>query len=94
VVLATPSTIYRVDVKAGEGNPEELFKFELPGWADMRRRPYRIKGQPQGGPYADPETGKGGGFRPARNELFKSTPHAASGRSSTSRPDQVNAVLA
>ena len=59
-----------VDVKAGEGNPEELFKFELPGWANMRDG-VSIKGQPQGGPYADPVTGQVGGFRPARNELFK-----------------------
>ncbi len=59
-----------VDVKAGEGNPEELFKFELPGWANMRDG-VSIKGQPQGGPYADPVPGQVGGFRPARNELFK-----------------------
>ena len=30
-----------------------------------------VKGQPQGGPYADPTTGEKGGFRPHRNELFK-----------------------
>jgi len=59
-----------VDVKAGEGNPDELFKFELPGWEDMRGG-VSIKGQAQGGPYADPVTGQVGGFRPARNELFK-----------------------
>ena len=59
-----------VDVKAGQGNPEELFKFGLPGWEDMRGG-VSIKGQPQGGPYADPVTGQVGGFRPARNELFK-----------------------
>jgi len=59
-----------VDVSAGQGNPEELFKFGLPGWEDMRGG-VSIKGQPQGGPYADPVTGKVGGFRPARNELFK-----------------------
>ena len=59
-----------VDVKAGQGNPEELFKFELPGWENMRSG-VSIKGQPQGGPYADPVTGQVGGFRPARNELFK-----------------------
>jgi len=57
-------------VQAGQGNPEEPFKFELPGWKDMRSA-VSIKGQPQGGPYADPVTGKVGGFRPARNELFK-----------------------
>ena len=59
-----------VNVKPGEGNPEELFKFELPGWEEMRGG-VSIKGQPQGGPYQDPVTGKVGGFRPVRNELFK-----------------------
>ena len=59
-----------IEVKAGEGNPEELFKFDLPRWEDMRSG-VSIKGQPQGGPYADPVSGKVGGFRPARNELFK-----------------------
>jgi len=37
-----------VPVKAGEGNPEVPFKFELPGWEDMRSGA-SIKGQPQGG---------------------------------------------
>jgi len=59
-----------VDVKAGVGNAEELLKFELPGWANMRDG-VSIKGQPQGGPYADPVSGQVGGFRPARNQLFK-----------------------
>jgi pyruvate ferredoxin oxidoreductase delta subunit len=59
-----------VDVKAGQGNPEELFKFDLPGWKDMRGG-VSVKGQPQGGPYADPVTKEVGGFRPVRNELFK-----------------------
>ena len=59
-----------VNVKPDQGNPEELFAFSKPGWEDMRDA-VSIKGQPQGGPYADPETGKVGGFRPARNELFK-----------------------
>ncbi len=59
-----------VDVKAGQGNPEELFKFELPGWEEMRGG-VSIKGQGQGGPYADPVTKEVGGFRPERNELFK-----------------------
>jgi pyruvate ferredoxin oxidoreductase delta subunit len=59
-----------IDVKPGQGNPEELFKFDLPGWSDMRGG-VSIKGQPQGGPYADPITKELGGFRPARNELFK-----------------------
>ncbi|MFZ0139257.1 MAG: 4Fe-4S dicluster-binding protein, partial [Candidatus Sulfotelmatobacter sp.] len=59
-----------VNVEPGEGNPEELFKFELPGWEEMRGG-VSIKGQPQGGPYQDPVNGKVGGFRPVRNELFK-----------------------
>jgi len=59
-----------VDVKPGQGNPEELFKSALPGWTKMRSA-VSIKGQPQGGPYADPVTKQVGGFRPARNELFK-----------------------
>ncbi len=59
-----------VDVKPGQGNPEELFKFELPRWEDMRSG-VSIKGQPQGGPYPDPVTKQLGGFRPVRNELFK-----------------------
>ncbi len=59
-----------VGVKPGQGNAEELFAFTKPGWEELRGG-VSIKGQPQGGPYADPETGKVGGFRPARNELFK-----------------------
>jgi len=59
-----------VEVKPGEGNPEKLFNYNLPGWQKMRDG-VSIAGQPQGGPYADPVTGNVGGFRPARNELFK-----------------------
>jgi pyruvate ferredoxin oxidoreductase delta subunit len=59
-----------VDVKAGQGNPEELFKFTLPAWDHMRLGA-SVKGQPQGGPYKDPTTKEVGGFRPVRNELFK-----------------------
>jgi pyruvate ferredoxin oxidoreductase delta subunit len=59
-----------IDVKPGQGNPEELFGFGLLKWEDMREGA-SIKGQPQGGPYPDPVTGKTGGFRPVRNELFK-----------------------
>jgi len=57
-------------VKAGEGNPEEIVKVGLPRWEDMRCG-VSIKGQAQGGPFADPVTGQVGGFRPVRNELFK-----------------------
>jgi len=59
-----------IDVKPGEGNPEKPFTFALLKWEDMRNGA-SIKGQPQGGPYADPVTEKAGGFRPVRNELFK-----------------------
>jgi len=59
-----------VEVKAGEGNPEELPSFRLLKWEDMRQG-VSIQGQPQGGPYKNPVTKEVGGFRPARNELFK-----------------------
>ena len=59
-----------IDVTSGFGNPEKLFTCTLPGWHAMRDG-VSITGQPQGGPYADPVTGEVGGFRPARNELFK-----------------------
>ena len=83
-----------VDVKAGQGNPEELFKFDLPGWEEMRGG-VSIKGQPQGGPYADPVSEQVGGFRPVRNELFKkySTRTATAG-SELLNLHQVHAVLA
>ncbi len=59
-----------IEVKPGQGNPDELPQFELLKWEDMREG-VSIKGQPQGGPYADPVTKQVGGFRPARNGLFK-----------------------
>jgi len=59
-----------IEVKPGQGNPEELPRFELLKWEDMRKG-VSIKGQPQGGPYKDPVTKQFGGFRPVRNELFK-----------------------
>src|SRR5579872_1573999 len=59
-----------IDVKPGEGSSEELFKFSFPEWENMREG-VSIKGQPQGGPYANPVTKEVGGFRPARNQLFK-----------------------
>jgi pyruvate ferredoxin oxidoreductase delta subunit len=57
-------------VKAGEGNPEPLETFTLPGWHEMREGT-SVKGQPQGGPYKDPVTNEVGGFRPARSDKFK-----------------------
>jgi pyruvate ferredoxin oxidoreductase delta subunit len=59
-----------IEVKAGEGSADEIQRYTLPKWQDMRLA-VSIKGQPQGGPYKDPVTKEAGGFRPARNELFK-----------------------
>jgi pyruvate ferredoxin oxidoreductase delta subunit len=59
-----------VEVKPGQGNPEELNRSELLKWEDMALGT-TIKGQPQGGPFEDPVTKKLGGFRPARNEKYK-----------------------
>lgn len=58
------------DVKPGTGDGEVPFHFDLPKWQDMGPG-VAIPGQPQGGPIADPVTREKGGFRPARNELFK-----------------------
>jgi pyruvate ferredoxin oxidoreductase delta subunit len=58
------------DVKPGQGSAEEIEHHTLLKWQDMRLG-VSIKGQPQGGPYKDPVTKESGGFRPARNELFK-----------------------
>lgn len=59
-----------LNVKPGQGNAEKLPSFELLEWKKMRDG-VSIKGQPQGGPYADPVTHQVGGFRPSRNQLFK-----------------------
>jgi pyruvate ferredoxin oxidoreductase delta subunit len=59
-----------VEVKPNQGNPEKLPSVKLLKWEEMREGA-SIEGQPQGGPYRDPVTGNVGGFRPARNELFK-----------------------
>jgi pyruvate ferredoxin oxidoreductase delta subunit len=59
-----------IEVKPGEGSADEIKHYTLPKWQDMRLA-VSIKGQPQGGPYKDPVTKEAGGFRPARNELFK-----------------------
>jgi len=53
-----------------QGNPEELFHFSMPRWESMPEG-VSIKGQGQGVPYPDPITQRVGGFRPARNPLFK-----------------------
>lgn len=59
-----------VDVQPGQGNPEELPRYELLKWGDMGLGT-AIKGQPQGGPYEDPATKKLGGYRPVRNDRFQ-----------------------
>lgn len=59
-----------IEVKPGVGNVEVPFRFDLLKWEEMQEGT-AIKGQPQGGPYADPVTGKLGGFQPVRNDKFK-----------------------
>ncbi len=59
-----------IEVKAGQGNPEQLPTFEPLKWEDMRAG-VTIPGQPQGGPYPDPVTGQPAGFRPARSTQLK-----------------------
>ncbi|HYL14847.1 MAG TPA: 4Fe-4S dicluster-binding protein [Terriglobales bacterium] len=59
-----------IDVASGQGKGEAPVHYDLIGWKKMRDG-VSIKGQPQGGPFADPVTKEVGGFRPARNELFK-----------------------
>ena len=59
-----------IPVAKGQGNGQPAEHHELIGWKAMRDG-VSIKGQPQGGPFADPATKQAGGFRPARNELFK-----------------------
>jgi pyruvate ferredoxin oxidoreductase delta subunit len=59
-----------IEVQPSQGSAEEPFRFELLKWEDMQEGT-AVKGQPQGGAYADPVTGKLGGFRPARNDKFK-----------------------
>ena len=59
-----------IEVKPGQGSTEGLTHYTFPKWEDMRLG-VSIKGQPQGGPYENPITHEVGGFRPARNELFK-----------------------
>ena len=59
-----------IEVKPNQGSSEETESYSFPGWETMRLG-VSIKGQPQGGPYEDPVTKQAGGFRPARNRLFK-----------------------
>jgi pyruvate ferredoxin oxidoreductase delta subunit len=60
-----------ITVPPGVGSAEEPFRFDMPGWGELRPG-VSIDGLTErGGPYADPVTGQVGGFRPARNEKFK-----------------------
>ena len=58
------------EVNPDQGNSDALEHYTLPKWQQMRLG-VSIKGQPQGGPFEDPVTKQVGGFRPARNELFR-----------------------
>ena len=53
-------------VEPGQGNPEEPFSFDMPGWETMEEalvvRPVSVGGGFRGGE---------GGFQPERNEVFK-----------------------
>ncbi|MBI4278996.1 MAG: (4Fe-4S)-binding protein [Armatimonadetes bacterium] len=53
-----------------EGNPEKPFSFQLLKWWEMREGVV-IPAIKMGEAMKDPETGKTGGYRPARNATFK-----------------------
>ena len=53
-------------VEPGEGNPEEPFSFDLPGWTQMEEG-LVIRAIPQGGGFRGGE----GGYEPKRNPYFK-----------------------
>jgi len=55
-------------VQPGEGNPEEPFRFDLPGWTKMREG-VTIEGIRLGEPIRFGD--QIGGYRPARNPYFK-----------------------
>ncbi len=55
-------------VKAGEGNPEVPYRFDLPGWTKMREG-VTIEGIKLGEPIKFGN--EVGGYRPARNPYFK-----------------------
>ena len=59
-----------IEVKPGQGNGGAAVHYDLMGWKEMRGG-VSIQGQAQGAPFADPVTKEKGGFRPARNELFR-----------------------
>jgi pyruvate ferredoxin oxidoreductase delta subunit len=55
-----------VPVEPGQGNPEEPFKFEKPGWTAMKEA-LVLPAIEAGGGFR----GGDGGFEPVRNEVFK-----------------------
>lgn len=59
-----------IKVAPGQGNGQAPVHHQLMGWKEMRDG-VSVPGQPQGAPFADPVTKQVGGFRPARNQLFK-----------------------
>jgi pyruvate ferredoxin oxidoreductase delta subunit len=59
-----------VEVQPAQGNPEEPFRFDMPGWHEMREG-LAIPAIPLGGQVADDRTGGAGGYRPERNPTFK-----------------------
>jgi len=72
-VLSARKAYERVEsvvVPPGAGNAEVPYEFTLPGWREMREG-VTIDSIPMGGAFVDPETGKTGGYRPARNPYFK-----------------------
>src|SRR5689334_4828888 len=62
--------ISTVTVMPDQGNPEEPYSFVMPKWTEMREG-IAIPGIALGKPVTDPVTGKEGGWKPGRNEVFK-----------------------
>jgi pyruvate ferredoxin oxidoreductase delta subunit len=59
-----------VTVPPNKGNPEKPYSFKMPNWTEMREG-IAIPAIARGHQMIDPETGKKGGFQPARNDTFK-----------------------
>ncbi len=59
-----------VTVTPGEGNAEKPYEFTMPKWHEMREG-VAIPAIPVGAAVADAAAGTTGGFRPARNAVFK-----------------------
>lgn len=60
------NTVTQYPVEPGQGNPDEPFTFEKPGWVEMQDA-IVIPGIEVGGGFRGGE----GGFQPIRNEVFK-----------------------